>query len=648
VGVATHPSGACLPSGRLAMTGRFGILFITSIIVISYSIAFAQEDSVKLLQKAYKRGEIDYQTALNYKLYAIFNKKKLPKAYQSHVPIKSATPIILEAKQNRHLLFKENEFILQRPTDSSDEDYYGDGITVWTYDSPSGNFKIHYTEDNTNGDAVFGSDGDQGTIPQYVIDLASYLDNSWTQIITNMGYTAPPSDGTAGGDCKVDVYLLDMGAYGYTDNETCSQSGCTVYLAIENDFVGSPENLDSDQRQGSQKVTAAHEFFHSSQFQYTTNISANGWWMEATATWMEDIIYPTVKDYLNYIGQKYDDANDNGQWNNGETYYKIDGVTVAGTTGRPKEWFDHPEYSLDSTQDYYEYGTIIWVKYLSKTYDNSIIKSIFQRICSSGATALTAISDELTARGTSLSSVFKDSHEANYKRDYPDGNYYPIIRHEATYTTDAYTLSVTPNNYLSAQFYAFKPPGSSSSLTLTFNNMNTGEIAVRLLLLQKTAGGYDKQDVNLNGSLVEVQISGYGSTYSKVIAIIVNTYSPLSYSAENNISQCGSGGGGDSDCFIATAVYGSYLSQEVQVLRKFRDEYISTNQLGRAFLHHYYKFSPPIADYIKRHEALKTMIRFILTPMVYGIKYPVFSLVVAFAFVSVIILIIHRIFISSS
>jgi len=107
-----------------------------SFLLISSVIASAKEDSIRLIQKAYREGELDYQAALNYKLYAIFKKKgKLPKVYQSDAPIKSATPIILEAKQNRHILFRDNEFILYRPTDASDNDYYGDGITVSTYDS---------------------------------------------------------------------------------------------------------------------------------------------------------------------------------------------------------------------------------------------------------------------------------------------------------------------------------------------------------------------------------------------------------------------------------------------------------------------------------------------------------------------------------
>lgn len=84
-----------------------------------------------------------------------------------------------------------------------------------------------------------------------------------------------------------------------------------------------------------------------------------------------------------------------------------------------------------------------------------------------------------------------------------------------------------------------------------------------------------------------------------------------------------SGGGG---CFIATAAYGSYFEPHVKVLRDFRDRYLMTNATGKWFVEAYYKYSPPIADYIRDKELLKFIVRMILTPIVFMIEHFYLSL----------------------
>lgn len=88
----------------------------------------------------------------------------------------------------------------------------------------------------------------------------------------------------------------------------------------------------------------------------------------------------------------------------------------------------------------------------------------------------------------------------------------------------------------------------------------------------------------------------------------------------------GDGGGGGGGCFIATAAYGSYLDTHVMTLRKFRDEYLLTNAAGRAFVKFYYRHSPPIADFIREREGLRTATRWALTPIVLLIERPILFL----------------------
>lgn len=85
----------------------------------------------------------------------------------------------------------------------------------------------------------------------------------------------------------------------------------------------------------------------------------------------------------------------------------------------------------------------------------------------------------------------------------------------------------------------------------------------------------------------------------------------------------GGGGGGSTTssesskaCFIATAAYGSFLDGHVEILRNFRDAYLVTNEAGRAFVEFYYRHSPPLADFIARHDTLRAATRVVLAPVV--------------------------------
>ena len=69
-------------------------------------------------------------------------------------------------------------------------------------------------------------------------------------------------------------------------------------------------------------------------------------------------------------------------------------------------------------------------------------------------------------------------------------------------------------------------------------------------------------------------------------------------------------------CFIATAAYGTPMAEEIQILRKFRDEYLLTNPLGQALVDFYYRVSPPIAEFITEHPSLKPVVRVGVAPAV--------------------------------
>lgn len=551
----------------------------------------------------------------NQSINDVFGKNKY---YKSHLNkdsshdttfYKSATLVIIHAKKNLKTISSENRFILRRPLDTEDPDYYGSGIPLLSYNTTDGHFKIHYTEDNTNGDAVYGFDGDPSTVPEFVLEVGSAFERAWNHIIS-LNFPAIPEDNNNGGDNRYDIYILNIpGSYGYTSYD---DSPVYTYTVIDNDFATVPKNLDPDgTQQGAVKVTAAHELFHAFQFQYSTDVSKNGWWMEASSTWMEDEVFPEVKDYLNYIGLKYDDINDNGKWDIGETYYKIDG-SVAGTSGRSSKFFDNPDMSLDTHNGSHEYGTVVWAKYLSKIYGSDVIESIWNRI-GNGLIAVQSIADELSYRQTDLEDIFGLFQLANYKKDYTDGNYYPLIKHEATYTSYPQTVSGSID-HLASNFYAFNADSYPSILTFTFSNMNK-DFSCKLILTT-TKGSYREEDIILNGNSVIKHITSFGTSlgYSKAVLIIINTSLTDKQIFTVNIEK--SKQSSSSECFIATAAFGSPLARQVEILRQFRDKYLLTNKLGQKFVSWYYRNGPFIAHFIKDKPLLKTTVRLALYPLI--------------------------------
>jgi hypothetical protein len=65
-------------------------------------------------------------------------------------------------------------------------------------------------------------------------------------------------------------------------------------------------------------------------------------------------------------------------------------------------------------------------------------------------------------------------------------------------------------------------------------------------------------------------------------------------------------------CFIATAVYGNYNAPEVIILRQFRDNYLVKKLVTSMLVSLYYRFSPPMANYVSKHNKIKCTTRQLL------------------------------------
>ena len=243
------------------------------------------------IEAAYEAGELDLETALIYQVLSVRAPDQLPAMYQeSGGPAVCGTPHLVQAMSAAPDLSADYQTRLgklaRRRTDAQH-----------TLLSPSGRFRIHY--DTEGRHAVSPRDDDANGIPDY-IDLALVvLDSTWVLEVEQLGYNPPPSDNGLGGGDEYDVYVIDIGGryYGFAYPE---KSGATTYshLEIDNNFTdpGYKETSGLD----ALRVTIAHEFHHAIQFGYYAGQDGS-WWQESTATWMEEVAYPQIDDYLQYL-----------------------------------------------------------------------------------------------------------------------------------------------------------------------------------------------------------------------------------------------------------------------------------------------------------------------------------------------------------
>ncbi len=74
---------------------------------------------------------------------------------------------------------------------------------------------------------------------------------------------------------------------------------------------------------------------------------------------------------------------------------------------------------------------------------------------------------------------------------------------------------------------------------------------------------------------------------------------------------------GSSNCFIATAAYGTPHAEEIDLLRDFRDDTLNQTIAGRMLVRLYYWLSPPIAEWISQREWRQKLVqRLVVAPAV--------------------------------
>lgn len=292
---------------------------------------------------------------------------------------------------------REAQRILARPTQGPNDEY-GDGYTVPSKKMCSEKICLHWVP--TTADAPPGR--------AWVEKNLAVMKRTWAREVGQLGYRRPVRDGERGGNDKFDVYLKDVGSegyYGYCAAERLKPGTRWVasgYCVLDNDFARSQFGA---RPVNSLRVTAAHEFFHAIQYAY--DYAEDGWFMEATATWMEERVADGVNDNRQYLAH-------------GQVAQPADPVDLHNPSG-----FD-------------QYGNWSFFEYLSTRFGKGVVRRIWDEADGNYRNySLQAVRTALPRR-QSFRGVFRAYAAANTVpgRTYPEGGKWPqapmAARHKLT------------------------------------------------------------------------------------------------------------------------------------------------------------------------------------------------------------------------
>ena len=230
--------------------------------------------------------------------------------------------------------------ILARPSDRSGDDLGGGDSVKWTAPAPN-------RHNNCQGSSaalalhvcvhwVTGSDRTTRTRPTSQ-QVSQTMEHVWDTETRTHGLPQPAPDDVSARHRRQPGHAhststsrtsTSTGLYGYcvpTGRHPAPRSRPTASSTTTSSGYGTTPTNALD-------VTAAHEFFHAVQFGY--DAGEDSWFMEGTATWMEDEVYDSINDNLQFLA-----------------YSPI----------------RYPCAPADLTVDFHRYGSWIFFKYASET-----------------------------------------------------------------------------------------------------------------------------------------------------------------------------------------------------------------------------------------------------------------------------------------
>jgi hypothetical protein len=301
-------------------------------------------------------------------------------------------------------------------------------------------FRIHYT-----------LSGVDATTDAFASDVADTMETVRLVEIDQLGWPAPILDPSQGKDARVDVFLTDL-----LDDDGTGTLGITTPGGVYGDNPNTPEHekygsfstirLDNDFAEGADRykivphtlmqAVAAHEFHHVIEGSYDA-LEEFTWYFEATATWMETLVFPKNPDPARFVEYNY-------------KYPEL----CFGTE-------NDPNGSL-------MYGDWMFIQSLADQYGSKVIQKLWTNIAQYDGWA--ALEHTLADYGETIPQAIARYRVQNLVRDYKFGTYFgnaKVFLENNIRDTGRWTFTGNGIEELGANYYNFLLPAGSYKITLT-------------------------------------------------------------------------------------------------------------------------------------------------------------------------------------
>lgn len=291
-----------------------------------------------------------------------------------------------------------------------------------SYATSDNRFRIHYT--TTGADAVAASSTNPDGVPDFVYEAGRAAQRAYALLVDSLGMRAHAFDGGVDGN-EFDFYIINLGSlYGETRFEFSGGSG-PAYIVIDNNY--GPEFFS--QGLNGLRVTVAHEYFHAVQLNYLLR-DEDIFFFEISSVWFEDAAYDEVNDYFAYL----------------------------------RRWFRDTDLPLNTRNGSHEYGSAIWLHYLTQRLQSrAIVRALWERIVQEPATLALKntlqVAPYLLPLGTAMQEFYTWCYFTGYRADgekyFSEGGDYPSVQFELSQTLFENTSFPGTANPWAARYYRF-------------------------------------------------------------------------------------------------------------------------------------------------------------------------------------------------